>query len=111
MVFLGACSEAPVKPESQRYLGSEEFIGFADLVLLISVLLLNYFFSYMNHILRGGWYRLSPTWRWLADIEELKVLSQTGETDELRQKCKTVLYGIYISSGLLFIGILFGFVL
>lgn len=71
LVFLGACSESTVDPETQKYLGTEEFLGFADLLAFISVVFFNYFFAYMNHILRGRWYSLSPTWRWLADIKEI----------------------------------------
>jgi hypothetical protein len=79
-------------------------------ILIISVAAFNYFFLYMWHILRGKWYSISPTWEWIKDIRELKKLSVTAESDELRTKCKFVLNGIYFSSGLLLIGILLGFI-
>ncbi len=90
---------------------NDDFFGFVDVVLIISVVLFNYFFLYMWKILYGKKFHLSPTWKWLQDIKELKKMSLTAENDELRQKCKFVLNGIYISTGLLIFGILFGFIL
>lgn len=81
--------------------------GFVDIVLLASIAALNFFFFYMWHILRGTWYSISPTWEWVKDVKELRKLSLSADSEELRQTCKFVLKGIYVSSGILFVGILF----
>jgi hypothetical protein len=95
--------ELPVQGEQGM---NDGFLGLADAILMISVLGFNFFFLSMFRILRGKWYRFSPTWRWLQDVRALRRLSLTAESDELRQECRLVLHGIYISSGLLALGIL-----
>ena len=90
---------------------NDNFFGFTDIVLILAVILINYFFFYMWHILRGKWYSISPTWEWIKDIRDLKKLSVTAPTDKIKQKCKFVLNGIYFSTGLLLFGIVFGFLI
>jgi hypothetical protein len=65
----------------------------------------------MWHVLYGKWWPVSPTWRWLQDIAELKRLAKAAESEKLRQECNTILWGLYITAGfMLFIGVL-GFIL
>ena len=75
-------------------------------IVLISIVAFNYFLLYMWHILRGKWYSISPTWKWIQDIRDLRKLSIIAEDIQLRRKCKFVLNGIYVSAGALFTGIL-----
>ena len=78
---------------------------------VFSISSLNYFFLRMWHVLHGKWWRISPTWRWLQDIAELKRLAKSSESEKLRQECNVILWGLYITAGfMLFLGIV-GFIL
>ena len=84
---------------------------FVEISLFLCVVLLNYFFFRMWHVLRGKWWRISPTWKWSKDITELKSLAKTAASEKLRQECNSILWGFYLTAGyLLFIGV-FGFIL
>ncbi|MDY6895353.1 MAG: hypothetical protein SVO01_08070, partial [Thermotogota bacterium] len=82
-----------------------------DIVLIIFVLLFNYFFINMWKVLYGKWFPLRPTWKWGKDIKRLKLLASPADSDEVRQKCKFILNGIYSSFGILLLGILVGFIM
>ena len=84
--------------------------GFFDIALLIFVILFNYFFINMWKILYGKWFPLRPTWKWGEDIKRLKLLASQADSEEVRQKSKFILYGIYSSFGFLLLGILIGFI-
>ena len=83
------------------------FSRLIEYFLIASVISFNYFFSRMNYILYGTIWQLVPTWEWLNNIRELKNLSRSAETEELKKKCKLVLTGLCIS----FCSMLAGFIL
>jgi hypothetical protein len=83
-------------------------LGLLEAILVLSVAAFNYFFFSMNRILRGKWYRLSPTWQWPRDIRQIRRLVQTAETDQVRHNCKVTLCGIYISGGCFLLALILG---
>ncbi len=85
-----------------------EFVEFS---LVLSIVSLNYFFLRMWHVLRGKWWRFSPTWRWPQDIANLRKLANTAESEKLRQECNTILWGLYVTAGYMLSVAVFGFIL
>ena len=80
---------------------------FIEISLFLCIASLNYFFLRMWHLLRGNWWRMSPTWKWPQDIRDLKRLAETAESEALRQKCSNTLKGLYITAGyMLFVAVL-----
>jgi hypothetical protein len=80
--------------------------GLGDIVLLISVVLFNYFFLRMWKILYDTWFPFRPTWKWGKDIKRLKLSASQADSADVRQKCKFILFGIYFSIGFLLLGII-----
>ena len=83
--------------------------GFGDIVLLIFVILGNYFWISMNKILYGSYFvwRFWP-WELAEDFKRLKLLASQADSDEVKQKCNFILNGIYFSIGFVLIGCVVG---
>jgi hypothetical protein len=64
----------------------------------------------MWKILYGSAFRIRPTWKWGEDFKRLKLLASYADSEEVKQKCRFILNGFYLSVGLFLFGILIGFV-
>jgi len=83
-------------------------LGFGEFVLLVSVVLINYFFASMWKILYDNWFEMTPIWKWCAEIKRLKLLASQADNPEIRKRCKFILNGIYFSVGFLILGCIVG---
>ena len=84
--------------------------GLIDILLIVSVALINYCFFCMWKMLYGGWFHLRPTWKWLDDFQRLKLLASNADSVEVRQKCQLIINGFYLSCGLFLLCLLIGFI-
>ena len=83
--------------------------GFGDIVLLIFVILVNYFWISMYKILYGTFFVWHFWPRQVAeDFKRLKLLASQADSLEVRQRCKFILSGIYFSVGFLILGCIVG---
>jgi hypothetical protein len=84
---------------------------FIETSLIICIVLLNYFFFRMWHLLHGKWWRMSPTWKWAKDIAQLKNLAKAADIEKLRQECNFVIWGLYFTAGYLLLVVIIDFAL
>jgi hypothetical protein len=88
----------------------EHVLGLIDIILMISVVILNYCFFNMWKILYGSYF-IRPTWKWGKDIKRLKLLALQADNVEVRTKCKFILFVFYLSGFFLLFGILINFLI
>ena len=85
---------------------SGSVLGIANVILILALISLCYAFLNMWTILYGTWFKIIPIWRFFDEFKKLKELSKNAESYNLRKKCKTTFYALYISLCLFFLAML-----